>query len=394
MKTVLIVGAGVAQKEGVLRAREMGYRVVATDGAIDAPGLMVADDFRVIDVKDISAHIALAEELNIDGVLSIATDVSLPTVQAVREHFNFPGLSLKPMLVGLDKQKQRDLCKQHGLLQPAYCVASDLSEVNELATTFDYPMIVKPVDNAGSRGVALVESPVDLQEMASRAFEYSDSGKVLLEAFVEGKELTVEGFSVDGVHHILAVSEKHKPKESPCVAIELAYPADLTTAERAAVEALMVNVYNAAGVDNSPTHAEVILTSDGPFFLEMGCRGGGFYVFTRTVEAASGYDIVGNWLRLAAGDLIEPVTARDRGVVLRFMVGTPGILKAVHGVESAAAMDGVDLGCFHAVGDVVPEFTNDGSRTGWMIVRGQDLKQAKEKADKVSAMVRFETEPI
>lgn len=392
MKTILIVGAGVAQKEGILRARDMGYRVVATDGSPDAPGLDSADAFRVIDVKDIPAHLALAEEFQIDGVLSIATDVSLQTVLAVREKFNLPGLSREPLMVGLNKQLQRNMCRKNGIAQPKFRATTEPDEVESIAAEIGYPLVVKPVDNAGSRGVSLVESVSELNAATIEAFDNSVSGTILLEAFVQGKELTVEGFSVDGEHHILAVSEKMKPEETPCVATELAYPAQLTSGERTAVELLMKGVYDAAGVDHSPTHAEVILTPNGPYFLEMGCRGGGFYVFTRVVEAASGYDIVGNWVRLAAGDPIEPVVARDRGVILRFMIGKPGVLNSVRGLEAAAAIDGVDVGSFFQVGEFVPEFSNDGSRTGWMIVKGEGLEDAKSKADIVSSLVLFDTE--
>ena len=138
----------------------------------------------------------------------------------------------------------------------------------------------------------------------------------------------------------------------------------------------------------------MIINEEGPQIVEVGCRGGGFYVFTRVVEAASGYDIVGNWTRFCAGDKIEPVKKIRRGVTLRFYAAKPGRLVSVSGLEAAQAMADVQTDIFLKPGDIVPELKTDGSRTGWMITRGKTRDEAVTLADKVSRTVQFTTERV
>jgi hypothetical protein len=155
---------------------------------------------------------------------------------------------------------------------------------------------------------------------------------------------------------------------------------------------LVRGAYDAMEIDNTPTHTEVMVTPAGPRIVEVGCRGGGFFVFSRVVQAASGYDIAGNWTRLCAGDPVEIPRVQSRGVVLRFFAAKPGRLVAIRGVKEASAIEGVQVGMFVRIGDQVPELVNDGTRTGWIIARGRDRAEAVAKADQVCDLVRFEVE--
>jgi biotin carboxylase len=393
-KKILVIGAGVAQVAAIVRAREIGYHVFASDVSPEAIGLKAAHEGRVIDVKDIEGNLDWAREIKISGVLSYASDVSLPTVLAIRQDLGLPGLSRVPMEVSLNKAEQRNRYQKVSVPQPVFEIVDNLEDFEIAAKGFSYPIVVKPADNSGSRGVSVVYEEKVLPDSYFAAIKNSLMGKVIIEEFMEGTELTVEGFSVNGEHHILAISDKYKPKGSFRVATQLAYPAAITSDQEKEVITLIKKALDAAEVDNTPTHSEVIMTKYGPKLVEIGCRGGGFYVFTRVVEAASGYDIVGNWTRLCAGDpVVEPKPIK-RGVVLRFYAAAPGKLISVRGIEEAKAMKGVDTDLFLKPGDIVSDLKTDGSRTGWMIVRSANRDQAVAKADLVSKMVEFHTESL
>jgi biotin carboxylase len=389
-KKILVIGAGLAQVDAIIRAKELGYFVLASDGSKTAPGLQLADEFRIIDVKDIENNLEWARQSGIDGVTSYASDIALSTVLSIREQLGLPGLGHEPLEVSLDKSRQRILFAQAGLAQPEFSVVTNEKELKENIERIGFPLVAKPVDNSGSRGVSLVFSHSELYQAFTSAQNNSSRGIVILEQFLEGVELTVEGISIDGEHHILAISDKFKPQGSYRVATQLAYPANISTEIRKEVVELMVKSYTVAGIDNTPTHSEVIVTKDGPKIVEIGCRGGGFYVFTRVVEAASGYDIVGNWTRLCAGDPVVLPSIQKNGVVLRFFAADPGKLVQVTGFREAMELPDVCGGLFIKPGENVPELTTDGSRTGWMITTGKGRSEAIALADRVSEMVHFE----
>jgi len=393
-KKLLVVGAGAVQADGIQLARELGYYVHATDGSPGAPGFELADGFSVMDVKDADAHVALSRELGVDGVISYATDICLPTVLAVREILGLPGLGAEPMRISLNKAEQRIRFRDLEVAQPNFEVVESPEEGRKACLNIGVPLIVKPIDSSGSRGVSLVRHPSEIAAALAGAFANSSKATALVEEFVEGVELTVEGLSIDGKHYILAISDKFKPDDSPTSTIEQVYPAPLSEAQRAKVITLINSIYDAAEVDNTPTHAEVIMTSEGPKLVEMACRGCGFFVFTRIIKRVCGYDPAANWTRFCAGDSIElPGAYVERcGIDLKFLVADPGKLVAIEGLAAAKAISGVEFGLFYEPGDVIPVHIDDGSRTGWLIAEGEDRIDAMKKAEKVSEVIQFMTE--
>jgi len=393
-KKILVIGAGVAQADAIKKARQTGFYVLVTDGSPDAAGLRIADERRVIDVKDVEGNLAWAREQRVSGVISYASDITLPTVLAVREALGLPGLGRTPMEVSLDKSRQRILFKKAGLPQPDFEIIENEHDFDKAVKRIGFPLVIKPVDNSGSRGVSVVAVGDEMHSAYLTAKENSKKGLVIIEEFIEGTELTIEGLSINGSHYILAMSDKYKPAGPFRVATQLAYPAAISSEHEQEIIKIMCAAYDAAGVDNTPTHSEVILSPSGPKIVEIGCRGGGFFVFTRVVEAASGYDIVSNWTRMCAGESVDEIKILKRGVVLGFYAGTPGKLVNVTGFDAAQAMDGVETGLFIRPGEIIPELKTDGSRTGWMIVRAENRDLAVRRANLINEMVKFETAPL
>lgn len=393
-KKILVIGAGLAQVDAIKRAKKLGYYVLASDGLPDASGLKCAHESRVIDVKDVEGNLDWARQVGINGVVSYASDVSLPTVLALREALNLPGLGRIPMEVSLDKARQRKIFQQADLSQPGFEIIENQQDLKKAAENIGFPLVIKPVDNSGSRGVTVVDEAGELLLAYSAAIENSKKGLVIIEEFIEGMELTIEGLSINGSHHILAISDKFKPDGTYCVATQLVYPAAISPEQEKGVIELICTAYDEVEVDNTPTHSEVILTSDGPKLVEIGCRGGGFYVFTRVIEAASGYDIVGNWTRMCVGDPVDEIKNTKKGVVLGFYAAAPGRLVSVIGLEQAQAIEGVETELFYKSGEIIPELKTDGSRTGWMIVCAQSRDEAVARANQINKMVKITTEPL
>ena len=389
-KRILVLGAGLAQVDCIRSAQAGGYTVIALDGNPEAEGKSVADTFIHLDIMDVEAVLKCAREHEVHGVVSYAAEAPLQSVLAVRTALGLPGLGEEPLSISQDKLRQRRCFD--GLAQPAYRPLrsrEDCQSVSELG----FPLIIKPVDSSGSRGVSQVDVLTSVEPAWQAAMEASKMGSAIAESFMEGVEYTVEGISIDGEHHILAISEKAKPPGKYRVATELWYPAQLDADMETRIHRLLRDAYTRAGVDSTPTHSEVIITTDGPKIVEIGCRGGGFYVFSKVVRLVTGYDIALNWTRISAGDPVEPPGQIQRNpVLLYFFSAPPGILQSVSQVDRLKSNPRIEFGFFFQQGERVPELATDGSRAGWAIATADSVEALREMYNEILLKVEFRTE--
>jgi len=125
------------------------------------------------------------------------------------------------------------------------------------------PAILKPVDNSGSRGVGVLEKKVTFRIYLKRQWGFSETKEVIIEEIIDGVECTVEGITIDGKHHILAISDKYKPDGYFRVATELCYPARLDEKVIKEIKYLIQKAYTCMEIDYAPTHSEVIVSKMG-----------------------------------------------------------------------------------------------------------------------------------
>jgi biotin carboxylase len=392
-KQLMIIGAGKFQLPGIKKALELGLEVIATDGNPDAPGLKVATRSEVLDVKDIKGHLKLAKSLKLNGVLSISAEPPLRTVAAVAKEKKLTTTSLKAIEIGLNKGLQRRLFLKNKLSQPRFALAKNYKEALKAVSAIGFPSVIKPVDNAGSRGVYVLENKSELRLATKQAFSFSKTKEIIIEEFIEGTECTVDGITIGGKHHILAISDKYKPESKFRVATQLCYPARFPQAVITEIEKMMKKAYSAMGIDNAPTHSEVIVSKNKPVIVEVACRGGGFYIFTHAVEATSGIDVLSLWIKTCLGESVKVGKPLKRGVVLKWLAPSPGKLRAINGVDRLKKIKGlIDYGFFIKPGGEIPELTTDGKRTGYILIKGRDSQEALERIDLASKSLVFDIE--
>ncbi|MES2963832.1 MAG: ATP-grasp domain-containing protein, partial [Bdellovibrionota bacterium] len=227
---LIAVTAGRWQMNGIAQAREAGLRVLAIDGDPNAEGLKIADRSICHDLSKHDEIIALLKESDITssirGAVSFCSEVGMELAARIRSDFDLPGLRPSTVRRYLDKGIQRSLWKEKRVPGPRFEIASDSGQARRAIENFGFPVIVKPIDSSGSRGVTKLESPSDdISAAVERAFEFSRTASVIVESFMEGTEFTVEVFADRGRVQVLAVTEKKKvPGTRGTVARELATP--------------------------------------------------------------------------------------------------------------------------------------------------------------------------
>lgn len=395
---LVAVTAGRWQRHGIREARAAGLKVLAIDADPNAEGFADADQALNVDLSDHEAVIQAVRGLdkNIRGAVSFVSEVGMMLAARIREEFDLPGPRSELCQRLIDKAIQRKIWTEKGVPGPKWNVFREAEEALAAISNFGFPLIIKPTDSSGSRGVTKIESAEDdLMGAVTRAFQFSKSGKVILEAYMDGTEFTVEVFAADGDVHVLAVTEKKKVEGTRgTVACELATPERPREVITRIAEAV-VAAFRALGYTEGPGHAEAILKKDGSVgLIEVAGRGGGFMVFDGFVPTISGVNIARLTALQAAGLPVGTITNMEKAAVLRFFPSMPGVLRNISGFAEANRIEGVEAAPFAQVGDQFHRAAVDGDRLGYILSCAGTPLQAQELADKAEHLIRFDIEKM
>lgn len=302
---ILILGAGVYQCGLIRRAKKMGLvaHVASAPGVF--PGIELADHFYPVDTTDISEIVRLAERLKVRGVITAGTDVAIPALGAVVDRLGLNGPSRFVAETISYKDRFRAFQHEHGLRAPRYTVASSPEDLARVAGRVVAPLIVKPVDSSGSRGVQIVES-VERHAIEKAYFEavvHSNSSRVCFEEKLEGVEVGGNALLVDGFIFFIAISQKFM---EGFVVRGHAYPTSLSDEQQAKVRAEIEKTCRALGYRTGALNFDVMVGADDVAIIELGARLGGNGL-TEMVPEAYSYDIQADVLRLTIG--MPPVGA-------------------------------------------------------------------------------------
>ena len=223
-KLILVLGAGQYYVRVIERLQNSGFRTLVVDRNSDAPGLRVGNLSYPIDIADRTAVLALARELEIDGVLPL-NDFGVRTAAHISHEMGLPGLSPTTAELANDKGRMRQRWERDQLPNPDFRVVGSATEARAAYRELGPPLVVKPTDaGGGGRGVSIVRSEHDLDWSYDFASPFASNGRIIVERFVDGLEVTVETISQHGQVHVLTMSDKVKLELRTPVATSLKLP--------------------------------------------------------------------------------------------------------------------------------------------------------------------------
>lgn len=389
---LIAVTAGKWQKHGISEAMGSGIKVLALDADPKAEGFSIADKSLCLSLENEDAVIKELKEMNLNymGVVSFCSEVGMPLAARIREEFDLPGPRSELTKKLLDKGLQRKVWSGSAVPGPEWVIFEDVKSATDYLLSSELPRIIKPTDSSGSRGVTKIEEQSDIIFAVSKAFEFSRSGKVIIESFMSGTEFTVEVFIVDGNVNVLAVTEKKKVEGTKgTVARELA------TSDRPAViidkiSKTVIHAFNSLGYKEGPGHAEVILCDDYVGMVEVAGRGGGFMVFDKFIPAVSGVNIAKLTVLQSLGIPIKKFEIEKNAAVLRFFPSRPGTIYSINGFEKANEINGVECDCFVSIEDNLFSASTDGDRLGYILSWSKTPSIAQKLADEAESYISFE----
>ncbi len=402
MPTLLVISGGRSAVPVIAAARRLGMRVVVSDAAPDAPGFRCADDGLLASAGDADATVeaarAYAARRAIDGVLAVAADVPV-TVAAVADALGLPGPSLDAARLLADRLALRARLAAVGVPVPWSMEVWGISELRQVCERRSHPLALRPVDGRAGRGVVRLVEGIDLDWALAMAAAESPSGRVLVEAVVDGSLVCTETIVAGGATTTVGVVDREAapaPRFAPFCVEELeALPSAVPARARVGIEALIARTAAALGLTRGTLKGSVVVGTDGPVLVDLAARLSGGYVCTHGIPLATGIDLVAAAVRLAIG---EVPTAADlaprwsRGVAEQSLFAPPGEVVSVVGAEDVAAGDGIAL-CELAVrpGDRLGPATHHRERAGVVIAVGETRDAAVARAEAAAARVRVIT---
>jgi biotin carboxylase len=396
---LLVLGAGPAQLGLLAAAREQGHFVIAADRDPGAPGFRYADRRAIVSAEDEVGVERLAEAERIDGIIAPGIDwpVAIAARVAQRLALAHP-ISPEAAQLATSKLRQRERFREAGVPQPGFVLCRSVEEATEAAEGLGYPCVVKAPDRQGQRGLGLVRREEDVRPAAEEALGASRGGVCIVEQYAEGREVTVNAFSVGGRYSPLTITDR-EVAEPPAFGVALAHvwPSSLPPPEVGeAVEAASAAA-RALGVADGPTYTQILATADGPRVVELAARLGGGHD-AELCRAALDIDLNGLALAAALGEEIpearlRPV-ARAGGACVRFLVAPPGELRGVTGVDEALALDGIELArVYREPGYVFGPLRRGADRAGAVLAVGASRDEALARAASAAEWIRFEVAP-
>ena len=388
-KSLLVLGAGAAQLGLLEAARALDVQVIALDRDPSAPGFALADRRAIISTEDERGIERLAKVDRIDGVIAPGIDWPVAIAARVAEKVGIAH-PLAPATAGLavSKARQRELLQAAGVPQPAWHLVSGAE------SGLPVPSVVKAPDRQGQRGLSLVQERDELEPAIELALGASRNGHCLVEELVDGPEVTVVAFSVDGRFHPLTVTDRLTAQPPAFgVALAHAWPSQADAAGEAA--GVAGRAVEALGITDGPTYTQLRITPQGPKVIEIAARLGGGHD-AELCELALGVDLNGLALTAALGQQVSPERLVSKlqvgGACTVFLTAVPGELEAVDGVEAAEAAEGVvRVRAYRRPGFVVEELRRGSDRVGAIQAVGASRDEALERARAAAALIRFQT---
>lgn len=227
-KSILVFGVGELQKSIIQRAQNMGLFVIGIDPCADAYAKDYVDVFEIVAGQDYEGTLAVAKKYHVSGVVTAATDKPLVMMARVAEDLNLPFYSVETAEWSTDKYQM----KQRFLKGNVPCAKGRLVRAIEDINDFCYPVIVKPRDNSGSRGVKLCRTKEELKESINEALSFSHLDSVLVEEFIEGQEYSIESLHYEGKSEVIQFTEKETTEFPYNVELGHKQPANLSDKQR------------------------------------------------------------------------------------------------------------------------------------------------------------------
>ncbi len=385
-KRLMLLG-GIRYLLPVIKAaRDQGCRVITADYLPDNIAHRYSDEYVNVNIVDKEAVLAAAREKRIDGILSFGVDPGVVSAAYVQEQMGLPACGPYASVEILqNKDKFRKFLADNGFNVPKAWAFFSLEEALNGLSGIGYPVIVKPTDSAGSKGVTRVDRREDLEPALVHAFERSIKGRVIVEEFIEviGCPSDTDGFSVDGRLVFIDFNAQwfDAGAPNPYTPAAFSWPSTFTKEQEDYLAAEIQRLITLLGMKTGLYNIETRIGTDGkPYIMELAPRGGGNRL-CEMIRYATGVDLISAATRAAVGDTIPEIGQRPYNghwaeIILHAQ--DDGIFDGIE-IDPSLSAEVVERDLWVEKGDRVEAFNGANNAIGTLVLRfdtAEPLEQA------------------
>ncbi|MBR2237584.1 MAG: ATP-grasp domain-containing protein [Prevotella sp.] len=284
MKTLAVIGAGEGAMPILERARALDYVRTLVFGLADSIGRTLADEFVELDIHEIDKIVEACRERNVEGIIA-SSETTTEITAIVANRLGLPGNDITGGFAARNKYIMRSrVAKLKTVKQPRF-------SLYEEGAVYDYPVVVKALDNCAKRGISIAYGNEDIADAVAYARKYSSNGQALVEEYIEGgTEYSVECLAGCGLHEVIQITEYES--YGPPHFSETAHhqPAALTPAMRAKVVEAVCDVLKVLGINYGMAHMEIKIVDGDVYFIEVGARAAGGHIADTLVLNSTDFD--------------------------------------------------------------------------------------------------------
>lgn len=390
MKTILIFGLGSLQKSLIQQCKILGLQTVGVDPNPNPICKNDVDFFRVVPGDDFDLTVSVAKEFHIDGITCAATDKPLVMMARVAEALSLPFYSIKTAEWSTDKF----IMKQRFLEGGVPCAKGRLVNSYEEFETeqWEYPVIVKPRDNSGSRGVIYCKDAAAVKDAMEEAFQFTKKTDVLVEEYVDGQEYSIEGIHYNGNTHVIQYTQKRVSDFPYNVELGHIQPADLTEENKRQINDVIVKIAKALHFNNCGSHTELKIGKRGVVVIETSPRLGGGMITSHLVPLSTGINMEQLTIKMAINEPLSDndlIPSKQQFSTVQFFNLPQGVITSINGLDRLKEIEGVLEYEFELKeGDNVPLLTNGLKRYGQVLLQAPNREELLKRIDRINAITK------
>ena len=398
-KKILMLGGLRYLIPVIQAAHELGYYVITCDYLPHNIAHKYADEYHNISITNKNAVLELAKDLKINGIMSFAVDPGVLTAAYVCDKLGLPGNPYTSVQILQNKDLFRNFLKKNGFNTPKSCGYDSVEEALSDIESFQWPIIVKPVDSAGSKGVSRIDRIADLEKAIIRALKSSFSHRFIIEEFIEqqGHSSDSDAFSINGELKFISFSDQYFDNKAtnPYTPSAYSWPSSMTDRNQESLSSEIQRLLQLLHMNTSIYNIETRVGTDGKaYIMEVSPRGGGNRL-SEILRYATDTDLIKNAVRAAVGETIPaiaPCVYNGYWSEIILHADKTGIFKDIQIKQNMKENHITEIDLWVQPGDIIHSFNGANDAIGTLVVNFNNKQQQHDMMSCINSWVKIITE--